>query len=131
MHSHGPAAVRRRRTHSRGPAAAHDAPRARAPAPPEVSRMALVDPTTFDGKEVAMIYVAGRLSEGQRVERVLSDHAIDYAVDVEPFHGSVLGIFPVEYEGVGFYVLSTEADFCRHALREAGLVQGLVEERSD
>ena len=93
--------------------------------------MALVDPETFDDKEVAMVYVAGRLNDGKRVEQVLSDNAIDYAVDVEPFQSRVLGALPVEYEGVGFYVLSSQADFCRRVLREAGLVQGLVEEDLD
>lgn len=89
--------------------------------------MALVDPEKFDGKEIAMVYVASRVNEGKRVEGILSAHGIDYAVDVEPFQSRTFGIFPVEYEGVGFYVLSGQADFCRRALREAGLVQGLVE----
>jgi len=74
------------------------------------------------------VYVAGRLSEGKQVEQVLSDNAIDYAVDAEPFQSRVLGFLPVEYEGVGFYVLSSQADFCRRALRTAGLLQGLVED---
>lgn len=90
--------------------------------------MALVEPETFDNKEVAIVYIAGRLAEGKRVEQVLSANAIDYAVDSEPFQSRVLGILPVEYEGVGFYVLSGQADFCRRVLREAGLVQGLVVE---
>jgi hypothetical protein len=89
--------------------------------------MVLVDPAAFDDQEVAMVYIAGRLGEGKRVEQVLLDNAIDYAVDFEPFEGRVLGIVPVKYEGVGFYVLSRQADFCRRALRQAGLVQGLVE----
>ena len=90
--------------------------------------MALVDPATFDGADVALIYIAGRLSEGRRIEQVLSHHAIDYAVDIEPFQSRVLGILPIEYEGVGFYVHSAQADFCRQILRQAGLVQGLVED---
>jgi len=89
--------------------------------------MALVDPATFDGKAVTLIYIAGRLREGKHVEQVLSDHAIDYAVDAEPFERRVLGILPIEYEGVGFYVLTHQADLCRCILREAGVVQGLVE----
>ena len=92
--------------------------------------MALVHPETFDARDVTMIYVAGRVSEGKRVEQILSDHAIDYAVDVEPFQSRVLGILPVEYEGIGFYVLSGQAAFCRGALRDAGVVQGLVEDDS-
>lgn len=90
--------------------------------------MALVDPATFDDKEVTVVYIAGRLSEGKRVEQVLSENAIDYAVDAEPFESRVLGILPVQYEGVGFYVFSGQADSCRRLLREAGLVQGLVED---
>jgi hypothetical protein len=88
----------------------------------------LVDPEKFEDKEVALVYVAGRLSEGKRVEQVLSNNAIDYAVDIELFRSHMLGIFPVEYKGVGFYVLSGQAEFCRRVLREASLVQGLVEE---
>jgi hypothetical protein len=94
----------------------------------EATAMALVDPATFDDKEVTMVYIAGRLSEAKRVEQVFSDNAIDYAVDFEPFESRVLGILPVKYEGVGFYILSDQADFCRRVLREAGLVQGLVED---
>jgi len=92
--------------------------------------MALVDPETFDGKEVAMVYVAGRLSESKRVEQVFAANAIDYAVDIEPFENRVLGILRVEYEGVGFYVVSDQAELCRRLLRDAGLLQGLVEEES-
>jgi hypothetical protein len=90
--------------------------------------MALVDPETFDDKEVTVVYIAGRLSEGKRVEEVLSDNAIDYSVDIEVFRSHLLGILPVEYKGVGFYVLSAQAELCRRLLREADLVQGLVEE---
>lgn len=93
--------------------------------------MALVDPENFDDKEIAMVYVASRVSEGKRVEQILSANGIDYAVDVEPFENRVLGILPVEYQGIGFYVLAGQADFCRRVLREAGLVQGLVDEDLD
>lgn len=90
--------------------------------------MALVDPETFDGQEVVMVYIAGRLKEGKRVEQVLTANGVDYAVDVERFESRLLGILPVEYEGVGFYVAAAQADFCRDVLRQAGVVQGLVEE---
>ena len=90
--------------------------------------MGLVDSATFDDQEVAMVYIAARLSEGKRVEEVLTEHAIDYAVDVEPFESRLLGILRVEYEGIGFYVVADHADLCRRVLHEAGLVQGLVED---
>ncbi len=90
--------------------------------------MALVDPTAFDGKPVTLVYIAGRLSEAKHVEEVLSANGVDYAVDIEPFQSRLLGILPVEYEGVGFYVLPPQAELCRRVLREAKLLQGLVEE---
>lgn len=88
--------------------------------------MALVDPDRFDDDELTMIYIAGRLSESKRVEQVLSDNAIDYTVDGEPFESRILGIIPVQYEGIAFYVLTEQADFCRRALHDAGLIEGLV-----
>jgi hypothetical protein len=93
--------------------------------------MALVDPTAFDNQDVALVYVAARLKEGKRVEQVLSDHGIDFAVDCESFQTRLLGILTREYEGVGFYVLSAHAAVSRRILREVGLVQGLVDEPDD
>jgi DNA helicase HerA-like ATPase len=89
--------------------------------------MALVDAATFDDTEVTLVYIAGRLKEGKWVEQILSDNGVDYAVDIEPFETMVLGILPVKYEGVGFYVAAHQADRCREVLAAAGLVQGLVE----
>jgi len=93
--------------------------------------MALVDPATFDDKEVTMVYIAARLSEGRRVEQVLTANAIDYAVDAEPFESRLLGILRMEYEGIGFYVLADHAVLCRRVLHDAGLIQGLVEDGLD
>ena len=42
--------------------------------------MAMVDPEEFADKEVAMVYIAGRLGEGKRVEQILCENAIDYFV---------------------------------------------------
>ena len=89
--------------------------------------MALVDAATFDGQEIALVYIAGRVNEARQVEQVLSAHGVDYAVDSEPFQTTLFGILPVEREGVGFYVSFHEADRCRAALRTAALLQGLVE----
>jgi len=90
--------------------------------------MALVDPDDFTDKEVARVYIAGRLSEAKRVEQTLSENSIDYMVDAEPFEVRLLGILPMQYEGLAFYVLSGQADFCRDLLQRAQLVTGLVEE---
>jgi hypothetical protein len=89
--------------------------------------MALLPPEAFDGKDVGCIYIAARRSEASRVESILSEHAVDYVVDIEPFEASFLGIFKTERDGVGFYVLATQAEFCRKLLGDAGLTQGLVD----
>jgi hypothetical protein len=87
--------------------------------------MPIVHAETFDGKDIAVVYIAARSAEAKEVERVLSDSGVDFAVDVEPYNVRLLGLFPRQYEGVGFYVLAGQAEFCRTVLREAGLVQGL------
>ena len=88
----------------------------------------LVDAETFADKEIARVYIAGRLSEAKRVESALSEKGIDYAVDVEPFVTHVLGIFRNEYDGVAFYVLSSQAAFARQTLVDAKLRAGLVDD---
>jgi hypothetical protein len=90
--------------------------------------MALVDPENFADKEIARVYIAGRLSEAKRVEQTLSENGVDYTVDAEPFEVRILGILPTQYEGLAFYVLSGQADLCRELLRQAQLITGLVEE---
>lgn len=93
--------------------------------------MALVDPERFAQKEIARVYIAGRLREAREVERVLTERGIDYAIEIEPFHTRLLGIFHREYDGVAFYVLSADGEASRSALREARLTEGLVEEDPD
>lgn len=90
--------------------------------------MALVDPEYFDGKDVARIYIAGRLAEAKQVEQTLTDVGIDYAIDAEPFERLILGVFPSKHEGLAFYVLAGQAAFCRRALLDAGLQMGIVDD---
>jgi len=89
--------------------------------------MALLDPHAFDDKDIDCVYVAARRAEAQRVEDVLSANAVDYVVDIQPFESMLLGIFKVERDGVGFYVVAAQAEFCRQRLRDAGLYEGLVD----
>jgi len=87
----------------------------------------LLHPDEFSGKEVDCVYIAARRSEAKQVEDALSDNGIDYMVDIERFESTFLGVFRTERDGVGFYVVAGQAEFCREVLRAAGLVQGLVE----
>ena len=93
--------------------------------------MAKVDIEYFLEKEVSRIYIAARLAEAKQVENTLTEQGLDYAVEIEPFYKIVLGLFPCEYAGAAFYVLSGQATFARQALLVAGLKTGLVDEEVD
>ena len=93
--------------------------------------MAKLDIESFEDKELSRIYIADRLPEAKHVEATLSDHGVDYAVQVEPFYKVVLGVLRIESPGAAFYVLSGQAPFARHALLTAGLKAGLVDEEDD
>jgi hypothetical protein len=82
----------------------------------------------FGDKQVARIYLAARLGEAQRVETELSNHGIDYAVEVEPYMATAV-FWVSEYAGAAFYIAAEQADICDRVLREAGLVSGLMEKQ--
>jgi hypothetical protein len=90
--------------------------------------MALVEPESFAGQEVARVYMAIRLAEAKHVERTLSGNGIDYSIEIEPYERFVLGLFPSRHTGVAFYVLFGQAEFCRRMLVDAGLQVGIVDE---
>lgn len=90
-----------------------------------MSRFALDD---FEESELSRIYLAGRLAEAKRVEKVLEENGIDYAVEVEPYTVTLLFIGFGEYKGDAFYVRSGQAAFCRRVLADAGLDLGIFDE---
>lgn len=87
--------------------------------------MARLEPEAFLDKEVCRVYIAGNVGEAERVEKVLTDEGFDYMVELERFTTAVLGIFPSDYPGIGFYVLSAQAASVRKILSAAGLRAGL------
>jgi len=82
----------------------------------------------MDTREEVRIYIAGRVSEAKRVEELLAHHGIEYTVEIEPYTTRLLGVFPREYNGANFYVLSSQGGFCRNLLRKAGLTKGIIDE---
>ena len=90
--------------------------------------MALVEPESFTGKEVARVYMAVRLAEAKHVEKTLTENDIDYSIEFEPYETLVLGLFPSRRTGVAFYVLSGQAEFCRRMLVGADLWVGIIDE---
>jgi len=93
--------------------------------------MARIDFDDWEDKEVARVYIAGRMAEALLAEKTLSKHGIDYALDIEPFRMMILGLFPSEYNGVGFYVLAGQAGFSKRVLLDAGLRTGIEEDEFD
>jgi hypothetical protein len=86
-------------------------------------RVAIED---FNDEEIARVYLATTLDEAQLVEAELARRQLEFAVEVEPYRGSVLVWF-TEHKGAAFYVRESQADFCAESLRSAGLTAGLLE----
>lgn len=87
--------------------------------------MARVEPEALANYELARIYIAGRLSEAQQVEELLGGNGVDYVVQVEPYRASIL--FGPR-NGAAFYVVDTQAEFCRQHLAAAGFQRGVLDE---
>ena len=88
--------------------------------------MSRVDITDFSDKEISRIFIAASIGEAERVESLLTENAITYAVQIEDFVKP--GLFTTSVnEGVAFYVLSRQHDFCRQLLFAKGLKTGLIE----
>jgi len=91
--------------------------------------MAKIDPEDFEDRPNELVFIARRVREAERVEALLTDEGIDYALAFEDFlHGGIFGTTTLT--GVGFYVLSNQAAHCRELLGRRGLAVGIVEEFS-
>ncbi len=93
--------------------------------------MARLDFEDFLDTEVTRVYLAGDLSEAARVEKTLTVQSLDYMVVVEPYSKLLLGFFPSDYAGAGFYVLPDQAALARAVLLSAGLKAGIEEQNDD
>ena len=88
--------------------------------------MGRIDAEEFEDRSNELIFIARRVSEAERVEEILSDEGIDYALAFEPFlHGGIFGVTTLQ--GVGFYVLTERAPHCRELLGRRGLGVGVVD----
>ena len=98
---------------------------------PRDAAMARVDLGQFLDKELSRVYIAGGLMEATLVECILTRHAIDYAVEVEPYYKPLPTLFSLgEYAGAAFYVLSAQAPFARSMLLAAGLRAGIQDDEA-
>lgn len=84
--------------------------------------MARVEPDALADPE--QVYIAASMREARKVEALLTGRGVNYATQVEVLGRSSL--FGSLRHGAAFYVDAGQADYCRSALAEGGLSQGLV-----
>ncbi len=60
------------------------------------------EPGFFGEQDLALIYVAKRLRDALKLEKLLTDSAIDYLVEPDRYTGGI--IFRTERVGAFFYV---------------------------
>ncbi len=79
-----------------------------------------------DDRQLARIFLAVTVAEARRVEAVLDELDVDYAVRVEPCGRTLFGSVR---QGAAFLVDAAQADRCDEALVKAGLEAGIVRDR--
>ena len=74
------------------------------------------EPDFFGERELALVYIAKRLREALRLEKLLTDSALDYLVEPDRYSGGL--IFRSERIGAFFYV-AQETQGAAHELLAA------------
>jgi hypothetical protein len=87
--------------------------------------MGRIELEEFTDKVISRIFIADSVKKAEITEDILTENNIDYAVALEPFV-EILAI--AERNGIAFYVLSGQADYCRKLLASKGLSSGLTVE---
>ena len=80
--------------------------------------MARREPEHFDGVEPVLVYMARKLRHARRVEDLLTEAGIDYAVEADTFTGGI--IFRTERTGAFFYVAPVDEARASAALAVEG-----------
>lgn len=76
------------------------------------------DSDFFGDRELDLIYIAKKLKDALRLESVLTEAGLDYAVEADNYHGGVL--FRSERVGAFFYVLPEVLELARHVMEQHG-----------
>lgn len=76
------------------------------------------DPEYFEERHLALIYIAKRLKEALRLETVLTNGGVEYAVEPDTYKGGV--IFASERIGAFFYVLPDAVEAARVLMQQSG-----------
>ena len=72
----------------------------------------------FGDQELALIYIAKRLTEALRLENVLTDAGLDYLVEPDKYSGGI--IFQSERVGAFFYVAPGDEGAAKDTLSRNG-----------
>ncbi|MGH9646248.1 MAG: hypothetical protein ACRD4E_05460 [Bryobacteraceae bacterium] len=75
-------------------------------------------PEHFGEQELALIYIAKRLTEALRLEVILTDAGLDYLVEPDKYSGGI--IFQSERVGAFFYVAPGDEGAARDTLSRSG-----------
>ena len=76
------------------------------------------DPDFFADRELALIYIAKKLREALRLEGLLTERGVEYAVEPDTYKGGV--IFASERIGAFFYVLPDTVEAARAVMQQHG-----------
>ncbi len=76
------------------------------------------DPEFFEDREMDLIYIAKRLKDALRLEAVLTERGVDYAVETDHYSGGL--IFRHHRVGAFFYVLPEALEQAREVMRQHG-----------
>jgi hypothetical protein len=69
----------------------------------------------FDDREAVLIYIAKKLRDALRLERIFDAAGVDYGVETDEYRGGT--IFPAVRVGAFFYVLPEAAEAAREVMR--------------
>jgi hypothetical protein len=76
------------------------------------------DPDYFGEQELNLVYVAKKLKEALRLEKLFTDAGVDYLVEPDMYSGGV--IFRSERVGVFFYVAPGSDEAARGVMHRGG-----------
>ena len=79
------------------------------------------EPEFFGEDEVELVQVSRRMRDATKVEALLTEAGIDYAVGAELYAARILFVFPTERYGAFFYVRPERAEKAREVLRAKGI----------
>jgi hypothetical protein len=76
------------------------------------------DAEFFEDREMDLIYIAKKLKEALRLEAMLTESGVEYAVETDKYSGGVL--FRSQRVGAFFYVLPEALEQAHEVMRQRG-----------